>query len=84
MCHQTVGLVQAALEADGIPTASITMLPEISAKIGTPRALEVPYPLGYPLGQANSPPLQLAILRQALRLLEREDAPVLERFEDGS
>jgi hypothetical protein len=84
VCHQTVGLVQAALEADGIPTASITMLPEISARIGTPRALEVPFPLGYPLGHADDPPLQLAILRQALRLLERDDTPVFERFEDGS
>jgi hypothetical protein len=57
------------------------MLPEITAKIGAPRALEVPYRLGYPLGEPDSPGLQRRILRHALRLLEREDTPVLERFE---
>jgi hypothetical protein len=81
VCHQTVGLVQGGLERVGITTASITMLPEISAKIGVPRALEVPYPLGYPLGKPNAPQLQRQILRQALGLLEREDTPVIAEFE---
>jgi len=36
---QTVGLAQAEIENRGIPTASITMLPDITRKIRPPRAL---------------------------------------------
>ena len=77
---QTVGLAQAEIENRGIPTASITMLPNITRKIRPPRALAVPYPLGFPLGEANNPGLQTEVLRQLLALLERDDVPVLEEF----
>jgi hypothetical protein len=50
MCHQTVGLVQGEIERAGIITVSITLLPEITRKVRPPRALEVPFPLGFPLG----------------------------------
>jgi hypothetical protein len=56
------------------------MLPEITATIRPPRALAVPYPLGFPLGEARNPELQTAILRQLLALVERDDVPVLEEF----
>ena len=75
---QTVGLAQATIEERGIPTASITMLAKITEKIRPPRALAVPYPLGFPLGEANNPELQTEVLRQLLALLERNDVPVLE------
>jgi len=77
---QTVGLAQATIEEHGIPTASITMLVNITAKIRPPRALAVPYPLGFPLGEANNPELQTTVLRQVLALLERVDVPVLEEL----
>jgi len=77
---QTVGLAQAIIEERGIPTASITMLARITKKIRPPRALAVPYPLGFPLGEANNPELQTEVLRQLLALLERDDVPVLEEF----
>jgi hypothetical protein len=75
-----VGLAQAELERRGIVTASITMLPEITARIGVPRALEVPFPLGYPLGLPNDPAMQLAILRALLELVESDVVPVVGRF----
>jgi len=75
-----VSLAQAELERRGIVTASITMLPEITAKIGVPRALEVPFPLGYPLGLPNQPEMQRAILRALLGLLESEAVPVVGEF----
>jgi hypothetical protein len=56
------------------------MLAGVTAKIRPPRALSVPYPLGYPLGEPNNPELQRSVLRQALALLERIDVPVLEEF----
>jgi hypothetical protein len=77
---QTVGLAQQIIEERGIPTASITMLEGVTRKIRPPRALSVPYPLGFPLGEADNAALQIDILRQVLVLLERTDVPVLERF----
>ncbi len=79
---QTVSLAQAAIEARGIPTASITMLPNITKKIRPPRALAVPYALGFPLGEPNNPALQTRVLRELLGLLSRTDVPVMETFEE--
>ncbi len=56
------------------------MLEKITAKIRPPRALSVPYPLGYPLGEPNNPELQTEILRQLLSLVQRDDVPVLEKL----
>lgn len=82
MCHQTVGLVAGELERRGIATTSLTMLPDITRKVGTPRALAVPFPLGYPLGRPHDAALQLRVFRQALALFsERSTAPVLHEFE---
>jgi hypothetical protein len=75
---QTVGLAQATVEDSGIPTASITMLAGVTAEVRPPRALSVPYPLGFPLGEPNNAELQTEVLRQTLALLERNDVPVLE------
>ena len=77
---QTVGLAQQIIEQHGIATASITLLEDVTRKISPPRALSVPYPLGFPLGEANKSGLQNTILRALLALLDRTDVPVLERF----
>ncbi len=73
-------MIQEELESRGIVTASLTMLPEITVKVGPSRALTVPYPLGYPLGAPNDEALQLAILKEMLKLCERTDVPVLEEW----
>lgn len=78
---QTVGLAQQVIEARGITTASITLLADVTRRIRPPRALAVPYPLGFPLGEPNDPGLQTAVLRALLALLERTDVPVLELFQ---
>lgn len=77
---QTVGLAQQIIEERGIPTASITLLEGITRKIRPPRALAVPYPLGFPLGEPGNPGLQTSILRALLALVSRTDLPVLENF----
>lgn len=77
---QTVGLAQQVIEARGITTASITLLADVTRRISPPRALAVPYALGFPLGEPNDPGLQTAVLRALLALLHRDDVPVLERF----
>ena len=68
MCHQAVSLVQAELERRGIRTASISLLPEVTASVGPPRALAVPFALGYPLGRPDDPVLQTALVRALLAL----------------
>ena len=75
-----MGLVQAAIEREGIPTVSLSMLPEVTERVQPPRTLVVPYPLGYPLGNPGDPETQIRILLAALALLERRDLPVLEKF----
>ena len=49
--------------------------------MGVPRALDVPWPLGFTMGEPNNPELQRKVLRQALALTDRDDVPVLEPFQ---
>lgn len=80
MCVQAVGLIQAAIESKAISTVSISLLREVTIQIRPPRALFVPFPMGYPLGAPNDPQLQHRIISAALRLLPRADVPLIERF----
>lgn len=81
MCNQSVGLIQRFIEYAGITTVSISLLREITEKIRPPRALFVPFPLGYPLGEPDNPAVQSQIMRAAFELLVRNDCPVLEAYE---
>lgn len=67
-------LIAAELERRGIATTSVTALPEITRKVGIPRARAVPYALGYPLGLPHDAALQTKILVSAFALL-RENGP---------
>ena len=80
MCNQTVGLIQGALEDAGIASVSLTLLGEVTRKVKPPRALFVPFPLGYPLGKPQEPALQRRIILESFELLQSCDLPVLERF----
>ncbi|HKZ77511.1 MAG TPA: hypothetical protein VJ124_04245 [Pyrinomonadaceae bacterium] len=81
MCVQTVGLIQAAIERVGITTVSISLLHEVTDVLRPPRALFVPYRLGFPLGEPNNSALQHRIIAAALALLARNDVPVIEDFQ---
>lgn len=80
MCVQAVALIQAAIERGGITTVSISLLREVTEVIRPPRALFVPYPMGYPLGAPDDTELQHRIIAAALSLLERTDVPLLADF----
>jgi D-proline reductase (dithiol) PrdB len=77
MCHQSVGLIQSIIEKAGIPTTSITLLREITERVGPPRALFADFPLGYPLGAAGDAALQGRVLRSALALLSESVPPAI-------
>lgn len=81
MCMQTVGLIQAAIERASITTVSISLLHEVTDVLRPPRALFVPYRLGFPLGEPNNSDLQHRIIAAALALLARNDVPVIEDFQ---
>ena len=70
MCNQTVCLVAAELERQGISTVVIQLLRQVTEKVRPPRALVVPFRHGYPLDSPNNPQKQRAVLSAALNLFE--------------
>jgi hypothetical protein len=82
MCNQSVGLIASVIEKSGIPTVCLSLLREITEKVKPPRALFVPYRMGYPLGEPNNADLQRRVIRSALAVLELDHPlPVLREFE---
>jgi hypothetical protein len=77
MCHQSVGLVQHALESAGIATASITLRPDITAHMNVARAAYVRFPLGNPFGEAGRADQQRRILEDLLGLVVSLGEPTL-------
>lgn len=70
-----------SLEAQGIATVIIGLIPQHVRTMKPPRALLVPFELGRPLGAPNDPDLQRSVLSAALALLDRPPpAPVHEFF----
>lgn len=72
--------MQSELERRGIATASITMLPDITRAVRPPRALAVPWKLGYPLGAAGDAELQTRVVRRLLALCTRTDVPLIDEL----
>jgi hypothetical protein len=70
MCNQTVCLIAAELERQGISTVAIQLLREVAIQIRPPRALFVPFRHGHPLDAPGMPDRQRAVLEAALRMLE--------------
>lgn len=83
MCNQTVSLVAAELERQGIATVAISLLRAVAERVRPPRTLSVPFRHGYPLGRPHDTTVQHAVLEAALRLLEDESAnpPTLVDYE---
>jgi len=85
MCHQSVGLVQSVIEKAGIPTVSITLLPEVTRCVRPPRALVVDRPLGYPLAEPGNAVLQKEIIQSALKLVQQPVSdPLIVEFQQVS
>jgi len=76
--------VAAELERQGISTVVIQLLRLATEKVRPPRALAVPFRLGYPLDSPNNPAKQRAVLEAALALLEDESLtpPTIVDFKD--
>jgi hypothetical protein len=70
-----VGLVQRVLEAKGIPTVALSMIPELTRAVGVPRLAGISYPMGRPLGRPHDADGQRAVLRSVLELLDTAQGP---------
>ncbi len=75
LCVQTVCILAREVEASGIPTVALTLLPDLTRLVGAPRALSVRFPFGAPAGDPGNSPLHRAVLLEALRTLVEADAP---------
>ncbi len=70
-----MGLVQRVLEASGIPTVALSMIPELTRAVGVPRLAGISYPMGRPLGKPDDADGQRAVLRAVLELLPNAQGP---------
>ena len=70
-----MGLVQRVIEASGISTVSLSMIPEFTAATGVPRLAAIAYPMSRPMGRPHDAGGQLAVLRAALEVLASASAP---------
>jgi hypothetical protein len=75
MCHRSVGLVQNALEAAGIATVGITMIPYATLGVRVPRALYARVPLGNPFGEPHDAVGQRVVLDAAIAWLYQAPEP---------
>jgi hypothetical protein len=70
-----VGLVQRVLEASGIPTVALSMIPDLTRAVGVPRLAGIGYPMGRPLGRPHDADGQRAVLRATLEVLAAAHGP---------
>jgi D-proline reductase (dithiol) PrdB len=70
-----VGLIQRAIEAEGISTISISLSRTITEKVKPPRALLVAFPLGHPMGNPFDIKIQRQVLMDGLKSLKEIEKP---------
>lgn len=77
-----MGLAAALLEQAGIATVVLSCFAPITEKVAPPRWLDLPFPLGFPVGPPNDPTIQRQVLLAALSLLEQRGENVRALFSD--
>ena len=75
-----MGALAHHIEAEGVPTAQISLIREHTEGIKPPRALWVPFELGRPFGPPNQPAFQMDVMHSLLDLFNRDSGPVLEDY----
>jgi len=63
------------VEAAGIPTVVVTMMPAIASQLLAPRVVGVEFPFGHPFGLPGDPGMQSVVLETALRVLAGAASP---------
>jgi hypothetical protein len=57
------------IEAAGIPTVTVTMMPALAAAVLAPRIVGVEFPFGHPFGMPGDATMQRTVLETALTVL---------------
>ncbi|MDQ1397393.1 MAG: hypothetical protein QOG64_2652 [Acidimicrobiaceae bacterium] len=57
------------IEAAGIPTVVVTMMPQTAVELGAPRVVGVEFPFGHPFGLPHDRAMQRIVLETALAVL---------------
>lgn len=63
------------MEAAGIATISLSMIPDLTAAGGAPRVAAIEFPFGRPFGQPNDAATQRAVLHGTLDVLRDASMP---------
>jgi hypothetical protein len=63
------------IEAAGIPTCVVTMMPQTASDLLTPRIVGVEFPFGHPFGRPGDRLVQRRVLITALQVLAGADKP---------
>jgi hypothetical protein len=76
----SVGHVQRAIEATGIPTVSVNIeaFAHVPRQMSVARSLITPHPLGRPLGAPGDSERQLAVVEAALDLFDVAEPTIRE------
>jgi D-proline reductase (dithiol) PrdB len=64
-----VGLIQRKIEAQGVPTVSVTVARDVTEAVSAPRAVFVPWPMGHHFGAPFHKEIQRKVIMTALDLL---------------
>ena len=70
-----MGLVARSLEAHGIATVVLSMMPEFNREIGIPRVAAIEHPFGRIVGEVDDVDGQKQVLKAALSVLETAEMP---------
>lgn len=63
------------IEAAGIPTCVVTMMPQTASQLLTPRVVGVEFPFGHPFGMPADRTTQRRVLTTALTVLAGANSP---------
>ena len=75
MCHHTIAIIQSTSERAGIATISMTLKPEVTYFMNTPRAVYIRFPYGYSVGPAFKPGIQKEITKKSIETLYEIEKP---------
>lgn len=74
------------LEEKGISTVTLNMFKEVALQIKPPRTIITDFPFGAPFGPPNNENVQMTLVKECLKVLDKEEAGVyvefLDRWED--
>lgn len=70
-----MGLIQKAIEREGIPTVGVSIARRFTEEVRPPRSVFVKWPMGHPLGEPGRVDTQTAVIRAAFKVLVTSSVP---------